>query len=135
MRNSNLTFVLLLASACSCFAQDRGTIRGVVTDQSGGAVPGAAVSVKNVNTGLTQTAQTETDGVYVILYLPAGDYTVTVDKPGFQKSEITGVGVHVATVSNVDVALHVSGVEQTVDVSATTPLLDVQGTNLGKVLP
>src|SRR5215469_15577096 len=112
MRNSIIGLVLLLAATGAGLAQDRGTIRGIVTDQSGGAIPTATVTLRNVNTGLLQTVRTEADGVYVVPYLPAGDYTATTEKAGFQKSEVTGVEVHVATVSNIDVTLHVSGVEQ-----------------------
>ena len=106
-----------------------------MTDPSGATVPEATVTVKNVNTGLTQTVKTSADGVYNVLYLPAGDYTVTTEKAGFRKAETSGVGVHVATVANVDVALAVGGVDQSVEVTAAAPLLDVQGTNLGKVIP
>src|SRR5947199_9888482 len=102
MRNSRLAFALLFAMAGACFAKDGGTIGGLTTDQTGGAVPGATVVAKNIDTGLTQTAKTESDGVYVFLYLPAGNYTVTTEKAGFRKSEVTGVEVHVATVSSID---------------------------------
>ena len=98
-------------------------------------MPEATVTVKNVNTGLTQTVKTSADGVYNVLYLPAGDYTVTTEKAGFRKAETSGVGVHVATVSNIDVTLAVGGVDQSVEVTAAAPLLDVQGTNLGKIIP
>ncbi|MCX6627974.1 MAG: carboxypeptidase regulatory-like domain-containing protein [Candidatus Solibacter sp.] len=125
--------ILLLVG--SVFAQDRGTIRGVVTDSSGATVPEATVTVKNVNTGLTQSVKTSADGVYNVLYLPTGDYTVTTEKVGFRKAETSGVGVHVATVASVDVTLTVGTVDQSVDVTAAAPLLDVQGTNLGKVIP
>ena len=128
-----LVAILLLAG--SSLAQDRGTIRGVVTDPSGASVPDATVTVKNVNTGLIQTVKTAADGVYSVLYLPAGDYTVSTEKEGFRKSEIGGVGVHVATVSSVDVTLTIGAVDQAVEVTAAAPLLDVQGTNLGKVIP
>src|SRR5450759_237900 len=128
-----LTVLLVLAGYG--FAQDRGTIRGVVTDSSGATVPEATVTVKNVNTGLRQSVKTSTDGVYNVLYLPAGDYSVTTEKAGFRKAETSGVGVHVATVSNVDVTLAVGGVDQSVEVTAAAPLLDVQGTNLGKIIP
>ena len=80
-------FVLALISAVSGLAQDRGTIRGVVTDATGATVPDATVTIKNVNTGLTQTVKTSADGVYSVLYLPAGDYTVTTEKAGFRKAE------------------------------------------------
>src|SRR5438034_10838001 len=101
MPNSKIGVIGLLAAAVLCLAEDRGTIRGVVTDQSGGAVPGATVTVKNVNTGLTLTVKTEADGIYSVLYLPSGDYTVTTGRAGFQQAETVGVGSHVAAVSDV----------------------------------
>ena len=116
-------------------AQDRGTIQGFVTDPSGAAVPGVTVTVTNVATGLTQTANTGADGSYSLLYLPSGTYTVAATSTGFNKAEISGVVVQVATVSTVDIQLAVGAVEQTVEVTAAAPLLDVQGTNLGKVIP
>src|SRR5258708_33311042 len=127
--------VLILLLAGSVFAQDRGTIRGVVTDPSGATVPDATVTVKNINTGLKQTVKTSADGVYNVLYLPAGDYTVATEKSGFRKAETSGVEVHVATVANVDVSLSVGGTDQSVEVSAAAPLLDLQGTNLSKGIP
>src|SRR5262245_57227324 len=135
MRFTRRFLVVILLLTGFVFAQDRGTIRGVVTDASGATVPEATVTVKNVNTGLTQTAKTSADGVFNVLYLPAGENTVTTVKEGFRKAETTGVGVHVATVSNVDVTLAVGAVDQSVEVSAAAPLLDMQGTNLGKVIP
>src|SRR5215831_15717688 len=131
---SRFHVAILLLAGCA-FAQDRGTIRGVVTDPSGAAVPDAAVTVKNINTGLRQTVKTGSDGVYSVLYMPAGQYTVTTEKQGFKKSEVSGVEVHVATVANIDVVLTVGGLDQSVEVNASAPLLDLQGTNLGKVLP
>src|SRR5215510_1720020 len=131
---SRFSVAILLLTGCA-FAQDRGTIRGVVTDPSAAAVPDATVTVKNINTGLKQTVKTGSDGVYSVLYLPSGQYSVTTEKQGFKKAEVAGVEVHVATVANVDVVLTVGGVEQSVEVSASAPLLDLQGTNLGKVIP
>src|SRR5260370_358835 len=125
----------LLTVICSmATAQDRGAIRGTITDQSGAAVPEATVSVKNVNTGLTQTTKTSADGVYTIPYLQVGDYTVSTEKTGFRKAETTGVRVDVATVADVDMKLTVGAVDQTVDVTASAPLLETQGSNLGKVV-
>src|SRR4051812_21744584 len=117
-RRRFLVPILLLAGIG--LAQDRGTIRGVVTDPSGATVPEATVTVKNVNTGLTQTVKTSADGVYTVLYLPAGDYTVTTEKAGFRKSETSGIAVHVATVAAVDVIMALGGVDQSVDVTAST---------------
>src|SRR4051794_37188077 len=103
MRSRFLIVLLVLAGLG--LAQDRGTIRGVVTDASGATVPDAVVTVRNVNTGLTQSSKTSSEGVYNVLYLPTGDYTVTTEKTGFRKAETSGVAVHVATVSTIDVVL------------------------------
>src|SRR3984893_12261651 len=134
MLNFSKFIALLVIAGALALAQDRGAIRGTITDQSGAAVPEATVTVKNVDTGLTQTVRTSADGVYTVPYLPVGNYTVTTDKTGFRKAETSGVRVDVATIVDVDVKLTVGGVDQTVDVSASAPLLETQGTNLGKVV-
>jgi len=60
---------------------------------------------------------------------------IVVEKPGFRKTEASGVDVHVATVTSVDAQMTLGAVEQTVEVNAASPLLDLQGSNLGKVIP
>jgi len=132
-RRSLLVLLFLLAGVL--FAQGRGTIRGTVVDPLGGAIPQAVVTVRNVNTGYRQSVTTGEDGVYNLLYLQAGDYSVTTEKAGFRKAVSTGIRVSVATVVGVDVTMTVGSVDQTIEVTAAAPLLEVQGTNLGKVLP
>ena len=61
----------------------RGSVRGNVTDPSGGLVRGAKVTAKNNNTGLVRETVTSDDGNYVLAELPTGNYTVTVDVSGF----------------------------------------------------
>jgi hypothetical protein len=129
------TLLGILFAAGLLLAQDRGTIRGTVSDPSGAAVPDASVTAKNAATGLTQASKTGADGIFNILYLPAGIYSVTTEAAGFRKAETTDVKVEVATVVAVEVRLSVGGLEQAVEVTASTPLLDMQGTNLGKVIP
>ena len=118
--------VLLLCMAALGFAQDRGTVRGTVGDPSGASVPDAVVTARNVDTGLTQSARTGPDGVYNIVYLPVGSYTVTTEKPGFRKAEATNVRVGVNTVANVDVTLTVGTVDQT-DFSRGVHVTDKHG--------
>ncbi len=129
-----LAYVLFIFGGLA-MAQDRGTVRGTVTDQTQAAVADATVTARNIDTGLVQTVKTEGDGVYTILYLPVGNYTVTTKKVGFRDAETTGVRVSVASLINVDISLTLGSVEQTVEVSGAAPLVDMQGTNLGKVLP
>src|SRR5436309_1308251 len=99
---SMLLFLTMLGSA-----QDRGTIRGTVTDESGASIPEAVVTARNEGTGVQQTAKTNADGVYNFLYVQVGNYTVTTERVGFRKAEVTGVRVDVATVADLNVQLTV----------------------------
>src|SRR5207302_9667688 len=126
--------VVLLCTAALGFAQDRGTVRGTVSDPTGASVPDAVVTARNLDTGLTQSARTGPDGVYNIVYLPVGSYTVTTEKPGFRKAEATNVRVGVNTIANVDVTLTVGTVDQSVEVTSAAPLLETQGSNLGRIM-
>ncbi len=114
---------------------DRGSIRGIVTDPSGANVPDTMVTVRNVNTGLTQTSRTGPDGIYNFRYLPVGTYTVTAEKTGFRKAEAAGVVVNVNSDVSLDMRLTVGAVDQTIEVSAAALMLETSGSNLGKVLP
>jgi hypothetical protein len=124
----------LLFAAGLLLAQDRGTIRGTVSDPTGAAVPDSTVTARNVNTGLTQTGKTGVDGIYTILYLPVGAYAVVVERTGFRKAEAANVVVNVNTVVNLDMQLVVGSVDQTVEVSSVAPLLETTGTNLGRII-
>jgi hypothetical protein len=103
--------------ACSGFAQDRGTIRGVVSDSSGATVPEATVPVKNVNTGLSRTVSTSEDGTYSVPELPIGTYTVTVEKAGFKQGVVTSLQVEVSSQLRADVALQTGEVSQRIEVT------------------
>ena len=70
--------VLFSVLATSTLAQNfRGQIRGLILDQTGAAVPGATVTLANVNTGVTATKQTDSAGLYVFDYVDPGTYRVT----------------------------------------------------------
>src|SRR5258705_4648242 len=108
--------VLLLGSAVN--AQTfRGAILGTVTDSSGAAIAGAAVAVKNVNTGLSRTVSTSEDGTYSVPELPIGTYTVTVEKAGFKQGVVTGLQVEVSSQLRADVALQTGEVSQRIEVT------------------
>ena len=82
--------VMMLFSPLTQAQTFRGTILGTVTDTSGAAIGGATVVVKNVDTGLSRTVTTSTDGSYSVPELPIGNYTVTVENAGFKTSVVTG---------------------------------------------
>src|SRR5262249_37323112 len=63
----------------------RGTLSGLVTDQSGAIVPGAMVTVRNLDTNVTRTSSTQENGRFNLPALPVGKYELTVEVRGFGK--------------------------------------------------
>ena len=129
-------FSLALLTGGSAFAQTfRGTILGTVSDSSGAAVPGATVTIKNLDTGLTRTVVTQEDGSYSAPELPLGSYSVTVEKAGFKSGVVTGVKVEVSKESRVDVTLQPGQLAQTVEVQGEAlPMVESTSNTLGGIV-
>ena len=118
-----LVLCLLLGSlAPALYGQAvSGNIIGTVTDPSGAAIAGADVSIANVNTNATYQATTNDSGNYTGANLPAGNYVVTVTKPGFQKFVQQNVSVLVSQSARVDASLKIGEATQEVTVSSAPP--------------
>src|ERR1051326_3861494 len=104
-----------LAMACGLFAQvDRGNVQGTITDPSGAVVANATVRIVSTATNVTQSTTTGQGGTYAFFNLPIGIYNLSVEGPGFRRSDINGVRVEVNQQSKVDVSLQLGEVTQTV---------------------
>lgn len=90
IRESALLVVLALVSTFSVSAQEA-TLVGTVTDQTGGLVPNATVSIVNFLTGATRTSITNNVGQYVAFGLPVGTYNVKAESHGFEVEQSQGV--------------------------------------------
>jgi len=113
----------------------RGTILGTVTDSSGGAVPAAAVTIKNLDTGLIRTVTTSDDGSYSAPELPIGNYSVTVEKAGFKEGVVTGVRVEVSTERRADFTLQPGELAQKVEVTGEElPMVESTSDTLGGIV-
>jgi hypothetical protein len=109
------------------FAQvQSGTIVGTITDQGGASVAGAKVTLVNEGTKFTRIVETGTSGQFVATSVPTGSYTITAEMPGFQKLVRSGLQLTAADTLTVDLGLQVGNVQETVEVRATTPLLQSQ---------
>ncbi|HVN80229.1 MAG TPA: carboxypeptidase-like regulatory domain-containing protein, partial [Terriglobia bacterium] len=125
-------FVLLSPPA---FAQGAaGSISGVVRDASGAVVPAASVTITNTATGVTTPTQTNAEGLYTFPYVQPGVYDLTVSVPGFQTLKKPGVIVNVTERVQVSFDLNVGKVEQTVEVTAETSLLDTSTATAGQTI-
>jgi hypothetical protein len=100
-----------------------GSIVGVVTDSSGSSVPGATVTIRNTETGLTRTAVSNETGNYNFTNVLAGPYNVTVSLQGFKEAVQTGVPVSINQVSRVDMVLELGNLTETVTVESRSSLL------------
>src|SRR5467141_2642712 len=131
-----VVFALTIFAGASTFAQTfRGTILGSVTDSSGAAVPGATVTIKNVDTGLVRTVTTSDDGSYAAPELPIGTYTVSVEKAGFKLGVVTGIKVEVSSERRADVALQIGQSAQSVEVRGEElPMVESTSNTLGGIV-
>ncbi len=118
-----VALALILAPALS--AQVSATLSGIVTDQSGAAVAGADVTVKNLETGAGRTTTTQETGQYQVFALPIGEYEVRATKPGFAEQIQTGIRLVVGQEASVNVMLRVGPVSQQIKVNSDAPLVSV----------
>jgi hypothetical protein len=111
----------LLTSAAPAMAQSQassGQIAGAVTDSQGAAITNASIKVSNTQTGLERTATSSDDGLYKIVLLPPGVYTVTAEASGFATTTVNNVQVVVGRTTDINITLGASGVTEVVNVTA-----------------
>ena len=115
----------LLAMASVATAQVSASLSGTVTDPSGAAVSGAALTVKDVHTEVQRDTVTDAAGRYLVLALPVGEYEIAVKKQGFAEEVRRGVQLAVGQDAMVDLRLSVGEVSQQIVVEADAPPLSV----------
>jgi hypothetical protein len=118
-----LTFFMTLSCLPSARAQVSASIKGIVTDPSGGPVPAAAVTTKNTETGAARSSITDDAGRYQIVWLAVGQYEVRVVKAGFQDAIRSGIRLVVGQEASVDLKLQVSAVKAEVRVTGDAPIV------------
>ncbi len=117
----------------SAWGQTKASLRGSVTDQSGGIVVGAKVILTNTGTGIARTTETANDGSYLFDLVQVGKYSLTVDKSGFQTFIQDGIVLELNQNGRQDVALKVGKESQTVEVTGNVAQVDTTSAVLGKV--
>ena len=103
------------------------TIRGTVTDTTGGVVPGANVTVRGEDTGVTRSTVTNSSGVYSFPELQVGTYTVEVAISGFKTSVVKGIALNVADDRGVDVKLETGAMSESITVEVPAVAVKIIG--------
>ena len=130
---TSLVFVMF-ASISLCAQQITGNIRGTVVDPSGAVIRGAAVTAREIETGLSRTTTTDRIGSYVLLELPVGHYRLQVAAKGFQEYVQDGITLNVNETASVSPRLAVGSEKEQVLVKADADLIEPTVTSMGKVV-
>ena len=137
---SGVALALYLFAAANAPAQQVfGRIFGTVSDASGGAVANAKVTVTDQAKGTSSDVTSNESGNYERGQLLPGQYSVSVEAPGFSKQSFKDISVSVDNAARIDATLQPGNVTQTVEVTAAAPTLqadraDVQTTFSNKQL-
>src|SRR6185436_1980118 len=125
------TLVALFGLPLSGWAQrTTGDIRGVVTDESGGVLPGVTVTLKGRTVAGAPSVVTNEEGTYRFPNLPPGTYDLTAELQGFATSHQTAIQVSLAATTELNVQLKVSAQSETVTVTASSPVVDATSTQV-----
>src|SRR5256712_10010305 len=125
LRRSSAALLVLLLLPSLAYAQ--AAITGVVKDTSGAVLPGTTVEAASpVLIEKVRSVVSDATGQYRIVDLRPGTYSVTFRLPGFSAVKREGIELSGSFVATVNGDLTVGGLEETITVTAETPVVDVQ---------
>src|SRR5712671_4185790 len=127
------TMLWLLPWALAMAQAPTGEIAGTVYDASGGAVPNAAITVKNAATGFDRVLRSNLVGRYSVASLAAGLYEMRVEAPGFRSLAVNAM-VATGAVATVDLHLQVGEQKDTVTVDTVAQQIEVERHNIDQVI-
>jgi hypothetical protein len=129
-----IVFFAFLSNAALFAQRDLGTITGTIADPTGAAVPNAKVTITEDATGLNYDVQTGANGEYSRSLLKPGTYDITVEAPGFTRSQQKGIVISGGDRVGANLTLQVGNASQTVEVTAAAPLLQTESPVQGATL-
>src|SRR5947208_2248142 len=133
LRRTLATLFLALLVASPALAQT-GQINGVITDNTGAVVPGAAVKAVEVATGLSRDTVTGADGRYTFPSLRPTTYDITAELTGFRTSQRKSILLQANENLTVNFAIELGAIAETVTVSGESPVVDVTSSALSEVV-
>ena len=130
-RHLALASLLSFAFISPATAQDQGRLTGIVNDAQNATLPGVTVTATSPALIGTQTAITEIDGQYRFQSLPPGRYSLTFELSGFQTTRRENIALGLGQTLAVNLQMNVATLQETVTVTAESPLVDVSSTKVG----
>lgn len=131
-------FTAVLVSCCAltvtAFAQSTGSIAGTITDATHAVIPNAKVTITDEGTGVARQVNTDSAGIYSVPSLTPGNYRVQVQSPGLQTVTANNLVVTVGSTTTQNFTLNVANSSETVEIQATTPLVDTSSVTVGGVV-
>lgn len=129
-----LLMLLTVATVAPGQIANDGAVLGVVTDSSGAPVSGASIVVQNLDTGLSKTAASDSNGNFEVLALPIGQYSVAVSLAGFKTWKVDRLTLTIGDRSRLSPVLQVGDVKEQVSVEATTELIQTDKASVEDVV-
>jgi hypothetical protein len=126
-------FFLVFVSTTSLLAQNA-NLQGNVTDASRATVPGATVSLTNIDTGVALTVATGEEGRYLFASLIPGRYRIECSAPGFAPRVAPEIRLEVGQTARLDFELQPGTISESIEVSATAVLINSETTEVGQVI-
>jgi hypothetical protein len=130
----SILFVVLATAATALAQAGRGGISGLVTDTSGGVIPGVTVEARDLSTGAIFRTVTTGAGLYSFISLAPASYQVTVSHEGFETSVQKRVVVTVDQTSTVNITLHPGAISEEITVTGTAPLAETSNSTVGQLI-
>jgi hypothetical protein len=127
-------FLLCFAAGAMLAQTQFASVRGLVQDSSGAIVPGAALTLTNVEQNRPWQTRSNEAGAYVFQQIPPGRYTLSAEAQGFKRFSNEGLILQVAQVAEINLTLEVGAVTETVQVKSEAPLLETASSTLGEVV-
>lgn len=126
-----LLAALLLCTPAATLAQTTGSLSGTVQDEKEGAIAGATVTARHVETNVSRSAQTDSEGRYRLTSMPVGHYEIRVEAANFARYVQTGVNLLLNQDAVVNAVMRPSGVEAVVNVTENASLLNTTNVEVG----
>lgn len=126
--------VLFLVPALALAQTGAASVTGIVSDQSGGAVPGATVTATNDATGVTYTAVSNESGNYTITAMPVGTYVIKAELTGFKTGQTRSVALEAMQIGRFDFKLAIGNLQETVEVGTEAQVLQTETATVGEVI-